>query len=92
MNPRLSPNNSPDMEHKITLDGKTIKFTDKSVFRVEESRNAKCVYEGVYAHKDPVHAIRYYNATVQSERKAGFRTRLVKDGDEFLVILKKTFD
>lgn len=79
------------MEHKIILDGKTIKFTDKSIFRVEESRDSKATYEGVYAHKDPIHAVRYYNATIQSERKAGFRTRLVKDGDEFKVILKKIY-
>jgi hypothetical protein len=79
------------MENKITIDGTTIAYTDKSIFRVEESRNAKCVYEGVYAHKDPIHAVRYYNATIQSGRKAGFRTRVVKDGDEFKVILKKTF-
>lgn len=65
--------------------------TDKTIFRVEESRNSKCIYEGVYAHNDPVHAIRYYNSTVESDRKAGFRVRLVKDGDEFLVISKKTF-
>ena len=69
----------------------SVMFTEKTIFRVEQSRNAKCIYEGVYAHKDPVHAIRYYNSTVEADRKAGFRVRLVKDGDEFLVISKKTF-
>lgn len=79
------------MEHKIVLDGKSIPYTEKSIFRVEESRDSKATYEGVFAHKDPVHALRYYNSTIQSERKSGFRTRLVKDGDEFKVILKKTY-
>lgn len=77
--------------HQIKVLGKSVNVTEKTIFRVEESRNAKCVYEGVYAHKDPVSAIRYYNATTQADRKAGFRVRLVKDGDEFLVISKKTF-
>jgi len=77
--------------HYLAVGGKSIPFTEKSIFRVEESRNAKCVYEGVFAHKDPVNAIRYYNATAESSRKAGFRVRLVKDGDEFQVIFKKTF-
>ena len=77
--------------HQINILGMSVMFTEKTIFRVEQSRNAKCIYEGVYAHKDPVHAIRYYNSTVESDRKAGFRVRLVKDGDEFLVISKKTF-
>ena len=77
--------------HQIKVLGKSVNVTEKTIFRVEESRNAKCVYEGVYSHKDPVSAIRYYNATTQADRKAGFRVRLVKDGDEFLVISKKTF-
>lgn len=77
--------------HQISVLGKSVSVTDKTIFRVEESRNSKCIYEGVYAHKDPVHAIRYYNSTVESDRKAGFRVRLVKDGDEFSIIAKKTF-
>lgn len=77
--------------HQINILGKSVTFTDKSIFRVEESRNAKCVYEGVYANHDPVKAIRYYNSTVDAIRKAGFRVRLVKDGDEFTIIAKKTF-
>ena len=77
--------------HQINILGMSVMFTEKTIFRVEQSRNAKCIYEGVYAHKDPVHAIRYYNSTVEADRKAGFRVRLVKDGDEFLVISKKTF-
>ncbi len=78
-------------EHKINIYGKSVDFTDKSIFRVEESRNAKCIYEGVYAHKDPIHAIKYYNSTVEADRKTGFRVRLVKDGDGFTIITKKTF-
>ena len=77
--------------HQINILGMSVMFTEKTIFRVEQSRNAKCIYEGVYAHKDPVHAIRYYNSTVESDRKAGFRVRLVKDGDEFTIIAKKTF-
>jgi hypothetical protein len=83
---------SLDMQtHKINILGKSVTLTDKTIFRVEESRNAKCTYEGVYAHKDPVSVIRYYNSTCEADRKAGFRVRLVKDGDEFSVISKKTF-
>jgi hypothetical protein len=79
------------LSYSLAIGGKWIPYTEKSVFRVEESRNAKCTYEGVFAHKDPVNAIRYYNSTCQSVRKAGFRVRLVKDGDEFTILLKKTF-
>ena len=77
--------------HNINILGKTVKVTDKTVFRVEESRNAKATYEGMFASADSVRAIRYYNSTCESERKAGFRVRLVKDGDEFTIIAKKTF-
>lgn len=75
----------------LAINGKTVRCTEKTIFRVEESRNSKCTYEGVFAHKDPINALRYYNATAQSERKAGFRVRLVKDGDEFEILMKKTF-
>lgn len=82
----------PNMQnHQILVLGKSVTVTDKSIFRVEESRNSRCTYEGVYSHKDPVSAIRYYNSTIEAVRKAGFRVRLVKDGDEFTVIAKKTF-
>jgi hypothetical protein len=75
----------------LAIGGKSVPFTEKSIFRVEESRNAKATYEGVFAHKDPVNAIRYYTSTTEADRKAGFRIRLVKDGDEFTILLKKTF-
>lgn len=77
--------------HNINILGKTVKVTDKTVFRVEESRSAKATYEGMFASADSVRAIRYYNSTCESVRKAGFRVRLVKDGDEFTIIAKKTF-
>ena len=77
--------------HQINILGKTVAVTDKTVFRVEESRNAKATYEGMFASADPVKAIRYYNSTCDADRKAGFRVRLVKDGDEFTIIAKKTF-
>lgn len=74
--------------HTVTIFDKTINFTDKSVFRVEESRNPKATYEGMFSCNDPVKVIRYYNATV---KPAGWRIRLIKDGDEFVIITKKTF-
>lgn len=77
--------------HNILILGKSVAVTDKTVFRVEESRNSKATYEGMFASTDSVKAIRYYNATCESVRKAGFRVRLVKDGDEFSVIAKKIF-
>ena len=83
---------SPNMQsHIINILGKSVKVTDKTVFRVEESRNAKATYEGMFASADSVRAIRYYNSTCESVRKAGFRVRLVKDGDEFTIIAKKIF-
>jgi hypothetical protein len=77
--------------HNINILGKSVTVTDKTVFRVEESRNAKATYEGMFASADPVKTIRYYNSTCEANRKAGFRVRLVKDGDEFTIIAKKTF-
>lgn len=75
-------------DHIVTIFNKTIKYTDKSVFRVEESRNPKATYEGMYSHHDPVKVIRYFNST---SKPAGWRIRLIKDGDEFIIITKKTF-
>jgi hypothetical protein len=79
------------MNQEILMFGKSVKVTDKTIFRVEESRNPKCVYEGVFAHKDAIQAIRYFHSTIESKRKTGFRCRLVKDGDEFSVLAKHTF-
>jgi len=77
--------------HNISILGKSVSVTDKTVFRVEESRNSKATYEGMFSSPDSVKAIRYYNSTCEADRKAGFRVRLVKDGDEFTIIAKKTF-
>lgn len=74
--------------HKITIFDKSILFTDKSVFRVEEARNKRSCYEGVFSSSDPVKAIRFYNATV---KPSGFRLRFIKDGDEFVILNKKAF-
>ncbi len=83
---------NPNMQnHSILVLGKSIAVTAKTVFRVEESRNSKATYEGMFSSADPVKAIRYYNSTCEADRKAGFRVRLVKDGDEFTIIAKKTF-
>lgn len=80
----------PVDSHTITLFDKSILYTAKSVFRVEESRNSKATYEGSFASNDPVKAIRYYQSTTKAEG-SGWRVRLVKDGDEFIIITKKTF-
>ena len=77
--------------HIINILGKSVTVTDKTVFRVEESRNAKATYEGMFASSTSVMAIRFYNSSCEADRKAGFRVRLVKDGDEFTIIAKKTF-
>jgi hypothetical protein len=76
--------------HTVTLFDKKVTYTAKSVFRVEESRNAKATYEGCFASNDPVKAIRWYQNTTK-DAGSGWRVRLVKDGDEFIVITKKTF-
>lgn len=81
---------SPVDSHTITLFDKSILYTAKSVFRVEESRNAKATYEGCFASNDPVKAIRWYQNTTKTAG-SGWRVRLVKDGDEFIIITKKTF-
>jgi len=76
--------------HRVTLFDKSILYTAKSVFRVEESRNPKATYEGCFASNDPVKAIRWYQNTTKVAG-SGWRVRLVKDGDEFVIITKKTF-
>jgi hypothetical protein len=81
---------TPVDSHTITLFDKSILYTAKSVFRVEESRNSKATYEGSFASNDPVKAIRYYQNTSKAVG-SGWRVRLVKDGDEFIIITKKTF-
>ena len=87
----MSPLPSKTMEaHKVTLFDKSILYTAKSVFRVEESRNAKAIYKGQFASNDPVKAIRWYQNTTK-DAGSGWRVRLVKDGDEFIIITKKTF-
>ena len=75
-------------DHEITVYGKKIRITDKSVFRVEERRLPKGSYEGIYSHKNVHSAVSYFcNTTLKKDRLL----RLVKDGDEFVVITKATF-
>jgi len=81
-----TPSNSPDMTHTSEMFGKKISYTEKSIFRVEVSRNAKATYEGMYGNSNPISAIKWFNNTVAKE---GQRVRLVKDGDEFIIISKK---
>ena len=72
----------------FTAFNKTIAHTDKSMFRIEVRAKARGEYAQEFAHADPVNAIRYYNSTVKPK---GFRVRLIKDGDEFIIIDKKDF-
>jgi len=73
--------------HAIKVFGKSVTWTDKSMFRVEERKQPKGSYEGLYAHKDIHQAVNYFKNT---KVKDGFLIRLVKDGDEFVVITKKS--
>jgi hypothetical protein len=75
-------------EHKIKLFDKSILFTAKSVFRVEEKRTKRANYEALFSSNDPVKAIRFYNSTT---KPVGFRLRFIKDGDEFIILNKKAF-
>lgn len=76
-------------ETKTEIYGKKVAYTNKSVFRVEVSKNEKASYEGVYANSNPLGAIKYYESTpVPAGGKA--RVRLVKDGDGFQIITKKS--
>lgn len=73
--------------HKVLAFGKKILVTDKSVFRVEERKLPRAAYEGLYSHKDLHKAIDYYENTPV---KAGWLVRLIKDGDEYILITKKS--
>jgi hypothetical protein len=73
--------------HEVLAYGKKIKVTDTSVFRVEQRKLPKGSYEGLYAHKDIHKAINFYQNT---PNKSGYMIRLVKDGDEFIVINKQS--
>lgn len=72
----------------FTAFDKTIAHTEKSIFRVEVRAKARGEYQQEFAHADPVNAIRYFNATVKPK---GFVVRLIKDGDEYILIQKKNF-
>lgn len=74
-------------QQKILAYGKKIAITDASIFRVEERKLPKGSYEGLYAHKDIHKGINYYDNTPV---KKGYMVRLVKDGDEFIVINKRS--
>lgn len=74
--------------HQIKLFDQSILYTAKSVFRVEEARNKRANYEGVFSSNDPIKVIRFYNATT---KPVGFRLRFIKDGDEFIILNKKSF-
>jgi hypothetical protein len=72
--------------HIIKAFEKRIKVSDKSIFRVEERKLPRGAYDGLYAHKDIHKAIAYFQNT---SVKAGWLVRLIKDGDEYMLITKK---
>lgn len=72
--------------HTIKAFDKQIKVSDKSVFRVEERKLPRGAYEGLYSHKDIHKAIAYFQNT---SIKDGWLIRLIKDGDEYMLITKK---
>ena len=73
---------------RFTAFDKEIEHTEKSIFRVEVRAKKRGEYASEFSHYTPVNAIRYYLATV---KPTGFRVRLIKDGDEFIIIDKKDF-
>ncbi len=73
--------------HTIKLFGKKIQITDKTIFRVEERKNSvKKPYEGIYSHKDIHKALLYFTNTIV---KPNYTVRLIKDGDEYMLLQKK---
>jgi hypothetical protein len=73
--------------HTIKLFGKKIQITDKSIFRVEQRKNAeKKPYEGVYSHKDIHKALLFFTNTAVNPN---LTIRLIKDGDEYMLLQKK---
>lgn len=56
------------------------------MFRVEERRQPKGSYECLFSHKDIHKAINFYHNT---KIKKNYLIRLIKDGDEFVVIQKQ---
>ena len=74
--------------HTLKIYGKVVNWTEKSMFRVEERKQPKGSYEGLFAHKDIHKAINYY---LNTPIKKDYMIRLVKDGDEFLVIQKQAW-
>jgi hypothetical protein len=74
-------------DHFIKVMEKKVKVTDKSIFRVEERKLPRGAYDGIYAHKDIHKAIQYYTNT---SVKLNYLVRLIKDGDEYMLICKKS--
>lgn len=72
--------------HKITIFDKRISITDKSIFRVEVRGNNKKPYETMYSHKDVHKAMLFFVNTMVSK---GQVIRLIKDGDEYVLLNKK---
>lgn len=72
--------------HKITIFDKRISITDKSIFRVEVRGNNKKPYETMYSHKDVHKAMLFFVNTMVGK---GQVIRLIKDGDEYVLLNKK---
>ena len=72
--------------NKIKVYNKTVKYTDKSIFRVEVRRDSHKPYDGIYFDQDITKAIKFYENT---PAKAGYAVRLIKDGDEYQLINRK---
>lgn len=72
--------------HKVTIFGKKIQVTDKSIFRVEVRGDNKKPYDSVYSNRDVHKAVLYFNNTVVNHNHL---VRLIKDGDEYVLLNKK---
>jgi len=74
--------------HKITIFDKRIEVTDKSIFRVEVRGDNKKPYESIYSHKDVHKAMLFFMNTIVKPNNI---VRLIKDGDEYILLKKKTY-
>jgi hypothetical protein len=72
--------------HKIIIFDKRIEVTDKSIFRVEVRGDNKKPYESIYSHKDIHKAMLFFMNTVVKPKNI---VRLIKDGDEYVLLKKK---
>ena len=89
ISPRKNSSKKQTMEttiNKVKVYGKIVKFTDKSIFRVEIRKDSHKPYDGIYFDQDITKAIKFYENT---PAKDGYAVRLIKDGDEYQLISRK---